>query len=104
MGGRELLELALAEGQARETKLRAYLSDHECWQEKVMDGPCPACELLATPQDDSALHEMIEAAKAEEREACAQEAERQAQDEPYGHAKFRCTNIAAEIRARKRAQ
>lgn len=35
-----------------------------------------------------------------EREACAQEAERQMEDEPYGHAKFRCANIAAAIRGR----
>jgi hypothetical protein len=37
---------------------------------------------------------------AAEREACAKVAEDQAQDEPYGHAKFRCFNIAADIRAR----
>ena len=37
---------------------------------------------------------------AAEREACANEADRQAADEPYGHAKFRCANIAAAIRAR----
>lgn len=35
-----------------------------------------------------------------EREACAKVADDQAQDEPYGHAKFRCVNIAADIRAR----
>lgn len=35
------------------------------------------------------------------REECALEAERQAKDEPYGHAKFRCANIAAEIRVMK---
>ena len=35
-----------------------------------------------------------------EREECAIEAEKQAQDEPYGHAKFRCHNIAEAIRAR----
>ena len=38
---------------------------------------------------------------AHEREACAKVADEQAQDEPYGHAKFRCNNIAAAIRARK---
>lgn len=37
---------------------------------------------------------------AAEREACANEADRQAADEPYGHVKFRCANIAAAIRAR----
>jgi hypothetical protein len=37
---------------------------------------------------------------AHEREACAKVADEQAQDEPYGHAKFRCGNIAAAIRAR----
>lgn len=35
-----------------------------------------------------------------EREACAKVADEQAQDEPYGHAKFRCGNIASAIRAR----
>ncbi len=35
-----------------------------------------------------------------EREACAKVADEQAQDEPYGHAKFRCNNIASAIRAR----
>ena len=38
-----------------------------------------------------------------EREACAKVADNQAQDEPYGHAKFRCANIAAAIRARGQA-
>lgn len=38
---------------------------------------------------------------ADEREACAQVAYDQAQDEPYGHAKFRCVNIADAIRARE---
>jgi hypothetical protein len=37
---------------------------------------------------------------AAEREACAKVADEQAQDEPYGHAKFRCGNIAAAIRER----
>ena len=40
---------------------------------------------------------------AHEREACAKVADEQAQDEPYGHAKFRCGNIAAAIRARGQA-
>ena len=35
------------------------------------------------------------------REECALEAEKQAKDEPYGHAAFRCENIAAAIRAMK---
>jgi len=38
-----------------------------------------------------------------EREVCAKVADEQAQDEPYGHAKFRCGNIAAAIRARGQA-
>jgi hypothetical protein len=37
---------------------------------------------------------------AHEREVCAKVADEQAQDEPYGHAKFRCGNIASAIRAR----
>lgn len=40
---------------------------------------------------------------AHEREVCAKVADEQAQDEPYGHAKFRCGNIAAAIRARGQA-
>ena len=35
-----------------------------------------------------------------EREACAKVADQQAENEPYGHAKFRCANIAEAIRAR----
>ena len=31
-------------------------------------------------------------------ERCAKEAEMQADDEPYGHEKFRCESIAAAIR------
>lgn len=50
---------------------------------------------LAQPTDDAAL----KAALAAERERCAKEADRQLEDEPYGHARFRCANIAAEIRA-----
>ena len=45
------------------------------------------------------LLEDLQAVRAAERERCAKEAERQLEDEPYGHAKFRCANIAAEIRA-----
>ena len=45
------------------------------------------------------LLEDLQVARAAERERCAKEAERQLEDEPYGHAKFRCANIAAEIRA-----
>ena len=43
---------------------------------------------------------LIDLAYKMEREACAKIAEDQAQDEPYGHAKFRCMNIADAIRAR----
>ena len=42
----------------------------------------------------------FEAGRQAEREECAVESERQGQDEPYGHAKFRCYNIAEAIRAR----
>jgi hypothetical protein len=42
----------------------------------------------------------FEAGRQAEREECAIEAAKQAQDEPYGHAKFRCYNIAEAIRAR----
>lgn len=33
-------------------------------------------------------------------EECAKLADEQAEDEPYGHAKFRCFHIAAAIRAK----
>ena len=56
--------------------------------------------------DDSIYMEMLHSfatlVAAAEREACANEADRQAADEPYGHAKFRCANIAAAIRARSK--
>jgi len=53
---------------------------------------------------DEAAREMsaameVRAALAVERERCAKIAEAQAEDEPYGHAKFRCVSIAAAIRA-----
>ena len=46
------------------------------------------------------IREGLKALVVSEREACAKVADEQAQDEPYGHAKFRCGNIAAAIRAR----
>lgn len=42
----------------------------------------------------------IRAAVLEEREACASIADENGKDEPYGHAKFRCGNIADAIRNR----
>ena len=51
----------------------------------------------------SRIDRLIADAVAKEREACAKVADEQAQDEPYGHAKFRCGNIAAAIRARGQA-
>ena len=50
-----------------------------------------------------AFRRMAGLIRADEREACAKLADDQAQDEPYGHAKFRCANIAAAIRARGQA-
>ena len=49
------------------------------------------------------IEKCVKAAVLAELEACANEADRQAADEPYGHAKFRCANIAAAIRARSGA-
>lgn len=46
------------------------------------------------------LAEFAALVAAAEREACAKVAEANGADEPYGHAKFRCHNIAEEIRAR----
>ncbi len=58
---------------------------------------------LAYGSDEKPLNSVTRFAAlvaAHEREACAKVADEQAQDEPYGHAKFRCGNIAAAIRAR----
>ena len=55
-------------------------------------------ELAATPEQSLAR------LKNQVREECAIEADRQFEDEPYGHAKFRCANIALEIRAMKEAE
>ena len=58
---------------------------------------------LAYGSDEKPLNSVTRFAAlvaAHEREACAKVADEQAQDEPYGHAKFRCNNIAAAIRAR----
>lgn len=54
-------------------------------------------QVFATPDVLERFAALVAAA---EREACAKVADEQAQDEPYGHAKFRCGNIAAAIRAR----
>jgi hypothetical protein len=54
-------------------------------------------QVFATP---NVLERFAALVAAHEREACAKVADEQAQDEPYGHAKFRCGNIAAAIRAR----
>lgn len=48
----------------------------------------------------STLERFAALVAAHEREQCALEADRQMEDEPYGHAAFRCANIAHEIRAR----
>ena len=63
----------------------------------------PAVELLSTPPSTEALSALVEKAYAkgqeDMRERCVAEADRQGLDEPYGHAKFRCANIAEAIRA-----
>ena len=50
--------------------------------------------------ENKCLRQFAALVAAHEREVCAKVADEQAQDEPYGHAKFRCGNIAAAIRAR----
>jgi hypothetical protein len=57
-------------------------------------------EMEAMERQVNILTDALAKAKADEREKCAQICDDQAEDEPYGHAKFRCTNIAAAIRAR----
>ena len=91
-----LLEELLAT-QAREKVLLDYVtrvSIGEAWSAPLSIQK-EATRLLAQSTDDTALKRLLAA----ERERCAKEAERQLEDEPYGHAKFRCANIAAEIRA-----
>lgn len=48
----------------------------------------------------STLERFAALVAAHEREQCALEADRQMEDEPYGHAAFRCANIAHAIRER----
>lgn len=73
-GEREARLMAqLAEGQAREATLRKALAESTEWNwlDDDADASIPSWirEAIAIPSDDSALREMIEAAKAEEREA-----------------------------------
>lgn len=59
--------------------------------------------LCSDPMDEGEklrLQRFAALVAAAEREECAKVADDQAQDEPYGHAKFRCTSIATAIRAR----
>ena len=60
----------------------------------------PAHPFITWGASDEQLERFAALVAAHEREVCAKVADEQAQDEPYGHAKFRCGNIAAAIRAR----
>jgi len=67
------------------------------WETLLMMTKTPYGLYAFTHKDLEHFAALVAAA---EREACAKVADEQAQDEPYGHAKFRCGNIAAAIRAR----
>jgi hypothetical protein len=67
------------------------------WETLLMMTKTPYGLYAFTHKDLEQFAALVAAA---EREACAKVADEQAQDEPYGHAKFRCNNIAAAIRAR----
>lgn len=74
----ERLRAELAAAMAREAKLRDTLNGIASWREgdEVTSGfdephsALAARDALALPTNDSALREMIEAARREEREAC----------------------------------
>lgn len=71
------------------------------WASKAGSWP----ELSETPDKDIAFLWKFASLVAEhEREQCALEADRQMEDEPYGHAAFRCANIAHAIRERSNQQ
>lgn len=93
------LEQQLVAAQANNKMLREALERLACLGNGDRTGNSIGNEIaidaLSCPTDDTALKALLAA----ERERCAKEAERQLEDEPYGHAKFRCANIASEIRA-----
>src|SRR5574340_1241019 len=65
-----ILRQQLAESQAREAKLRKLIHDGcLCIAQYGEQPPQPLLDAIAMQTDTSALREMIEAAKAEEREA-----------------------------------
>lgn len=92
-----MLERELAESQAREARLRAgYMRIRNANDSQMRDGDMArevAGEMLAIPQDTSALREMIEA----EREACAKVCENM----PLGDIWASPGQCAEAIRARK---
>ena len=96
----EALEIGTAErlaaSQAQIKVLREAISLHLAHHEQG----CVYLDeaLAATPEQSLAR------IRNQVREECALEADRQFEDEPYGHAKFRCANIALEIRAMKEAE
>lgn len=102
-----LLELAIAESQAHEQKLRTALAaaiiEADGWHDECRGEPCAEVDwcrdALATQQDDSALHEIIAAAKAEERESCAMFVERDCADNQMADPR-ELKEVAAAIRAR----
>ena len=67
--------------------------------EEDSDAHRAALELVATEPSTEALSALAEKVQKLTIERCVSEADRQGIDEPYGHAKFRCANIAAELRA-----
>lgn len=81
--------------QADNARLREALERSVLYVPDLATVPGIAAALAATPEQSLAR------IRNQVREECALEADRQSADEPYGHAKFRCANIALEIRAMK---
>lgn len=80
---------------ADNARLREALEHSVLYVPDLATVPGIAAALAATPEQSLAR------IRNQVREECALEADRQSADEPYGHAKFRCANIALEIRAMK---
>lgn len=97
-------ELAAVQAVVRRLQdaLSCAIEEADGWCDESRGEPCGSvdwCRPLLESQDDTALREMIEAARAEEREACAQTCEdRDMRDNT--EESFEALRCAEEIRAR----
>lgn len=88
--------------QADNARLREALERSVLYVPDLATVPGIAAALAATPEQSLArIRNQVREECALVIEECALEADRQSEDEPYGHAKFRCANIALELRAMK---